>query len=159
MGATSEKGRLESSWTAPAKLAYNRRMKTLSQDKAEFLLVVARRVVPEVAELDDHAIRRMTVIIDRALADRPLSVQKQFATFLGVVKWAPVLRFLAPFNKLAPATQDAVLGWFEDCPVALLRKGTWGLKSLVFMGYYGRTDVWEEIGYRPTFDSRERLHA
>jgi hypothetical protein len=134
-------------------------MKSLTDDKAEFLMVVAERVVPEVADLDERGRARMLVIIDRALGDRPESVRKQFGTFLGVVKWAPVVRFLTPFHRLSAVRQAAVLRWFEDCPVSLLRKGTWGLKSIVFMGYYGRTEVWEAIGYEPSFDSRSRLHA
>jgi len=134
-------------------------MKSLSQENVEFLLVVARRVVPEVADLDQYGLKRMCVIMDRALGDRPEGVRRQFAVFLRVVRWAPALRYLRPFHKLAPGTQDAVLRWFEDCPVSLLRMGLWGLKSIVFMGYYGRTEVWEEIGYQPSFDSRGRLHA
>jgi hypothetical protein len=134
-------------------------MKSLAQEKAEFLLVVAERVVPEVAELDRTALGHFFAIVDRALMGRPPEVRKQFATFLGVLRWAPMFRYGAPFEKLQAERQDAVLGWFEDCPVSLLRQGFWGLKSLVFMGYYGRTEVWEEIGYAPSFDSTERLHA
>ena len=134
-------------------------MKSLSDDSVAFLFVVARRVVPEVADLDERSLARMAVIIDRALSDRPHSVRKQFATFLGVVRWAPVVRYLSPFERLSGTKQDATLRWFESCPVALLRKGFWGLKSLVFMGFYGRTETWDEIGYHPSFDARDRLHA
>jgi hypothetical protein len=134
-------------------------MKSLAQEKAEFLLVVARRVVPEVAELDRAGLGHFYSIVDRALMGRPPEVRKQFAIFLGVVRWTPLFRYGVPFEKLRPERQDAVLRWFEDCPVGLLRTGFWGLKSVVFMGYYARTEVWEEIGYAPSFDSAERLHA
>jgi hypothetical protein len=134
-------------------------MKSLARDKQRFLLAVARRVVPEVAGLDERGLAHFTTIIDRALCDRPADVRKKFATFLGVLRWAPVVRYGAPFDRLRPDTQDAVLRWFEDAPIGLLRQGLWGLKSMVFMGYYGRAEVWHEIGYAPSFDSLERLRA
>jgi hypothetical protein len=134
-------------------------MKSLQPDKEAFLLVVARRVVPEVADLDDRGLVHFTAIIDRALADRPVDVRKKFVTFLGVLRWAPALRYGAPFDRLRLDKQDAVLRWFEDAPIGLLRQGLWGLKSMVFMGYYGRSEAWDEIGYAPTFDSLERLRA
>ncbi len=134
-------------------------MKFLPEDKTEFLLVLARRIVPEVVELDERGMAHFRTIIDRALGERPDEVRKKFATFLGVLRWAPVLRYLSPFDRLTIRRQDAVLRWFEGAPIGLLRQGLWGLKSMVFMGYYGRTDVWEEIGYEPSFDSLERLDA
>jgi hypothetical protein len=52
-----------------------------------------------------------------------------------------------------------VLRWFEDCPVGLLRKGFWGLKAMVFMGYYGQPETNELVGYAPELDGKARLHA
>jgi hypothetical protein len=70
-----------------------------------------------------------------------------------------VVRYGRTFPALPPTRQDAVLRWFEGAPVGLLRQGTWGLKSMIFMGYYGRAEAWKEIGYAPTLDSLERLDA
>lgn len=134
-------------------------MKSLQAEAEAFLLVVAQRIVPEVADLDDRGLAHFGAIVDRALGDRPEEVRKKFATFLGVLRWAPLLRYGAPFDRLSGGRQDAVLRWFEDAPIGLLRQGLWGLKSMVFMGYYGRSEVWEEIGYAPRFDSLERLRA
>jgi hypothetical protein len=134
-------------------------MESLGPDKEAVLLAAARRIVPEVAALDDRELGHFTVIIGRALGDRPEEVRNKFGTFLGVLRWAPVARYGAPFDRLAPRRQDAVLRWFEDAPIGLLRQGMWGLKSMVFMGYYGRSEVWDEIGYAPSFDSLERLRA
>jgi hypothetical protein len=134
-------------------------MKHLPEKKVAFLVAVAKRIVPEVVELDERGLKIFLTIIDRALGDRPEEVRAKFATFLGVLRWAPVLRYLSPFDRLPIRKQDAVLRWFESAPIGLLRQGTWGLKSMVFMGYYGRTEVWEEIGYAPSFGSLERLGA
>ena len=134
-------------------------MKSLSQEKAEFLQVLAARIVPETTELDAAGLGRFFGIIDGALQDRPASVRRQFATFLGVLRWAPVARYGGPFDKLQAERQDAVLRWFEDCPVGLLRKGFWGLKAMVFMGYYGQPETNHLVGYAPDLDGRAKLHA
>jgi len=140
-------------------LAYNRPMTSLSEEQAAFLLVVARRIVPEATALDERGCAQLLAIIDRALMDRGADVCRKFGVFLGVLRWAPVLRYGRIFSGLRPDRQDAVLRWFESAPLGLLRQGTWGLKAMAFMGYYGRVEAWEEIGYAPSFDSLERLGA
>jgi hypothetical protein len=35
-------------------------------------------------------------------------------------------------------------------PLPLLRRGVWGLRTLVFLGYYARADVQTTLGYRAT---------
>ena len=134
-------------------------MKSLPQEKAEFLQVLAARIVPETTELDAAGLSRFFGIIDEALQDRPASVRRQFATFLGVMRWAPLARYGSPLDKLRAARQDAVLRWFEDCPVSLLRKGFWGVKAMVFMGYYGQPETNELVDYAPDLDGRAKLHA
>jgi len=97
---------------------------------------------------------RMLGIVDAALQDRDPGTRKQLGTFLSIIRWTPVVRFGRPLDRLAPERRDATLRWFQDCPVGVLRKGFWGLKTLVFMGYYGRPECWAEIGYAPEFDGR-----
>lgn len=134
-------------------------MKSLSQEKAQFLQILAARIVPESTELDTAGAGRFFGIIDDALQEREPAVRRQFAVFLGLLRWAPLVRYGAPFEKLRPERQDAVLRWFEDCPVGLPRKGFWGLKAVVFMGYYGQPETNARVGYTPEFDGRAGLHA
>jgi len=134
-------------------------MKSLSQDKAQFLQTLAARIVPETTELDAAGSGHFFGIIDDALQDREASVRRQFAVFLGVLRWAPLVRYGVPLDKLSADRQDAVLRWFEDCPVSLIRKGFWGLKAMIFMGYYGQPETNELVGYAPDFDGRTGLHA
>ena len=134
-------------------------MKSLSRDGAEFLRVLAARIVPETAALDRAGEGRFFAIIDRALQDREPAVRRQFASFLGVLRWAPLLRYGAPFDRLAPERRDAVLRWFEDCPLRLLRSGFWGVKAMVFMGYYGQPETHRLIGYEPGRASGSPGHA
>ena len=134
-------------------------MTSLDETRAAFLLVVARRIVPEVATLDEPGLLAMLDLIDRTLAERGEGVRRKLAVFLGVLRWGPALRYGRPLDALPPQRQDAVLRWFESAPLSPLRQGMWGLKSMVFMGYYARAEAWQEIGYAPAFDSLERLRA
>ncbi len=134
-------------------------MKSLSQEKADFLRVLAARIVPETAELDSAGMGRMIGLIDEALLERPPSVRRQFGTYLGLLRWAPLVRFGGPFEKLNVDRQDSVLSWFESCPVGLLRSGFWGLKVLIFMGYYGQPETNAVVGYVPQRDGRVGLDA
>jgi hypothetical protein len=134
-------------------------MKSLAAGKAGLLRVLAARIVPETCALDAAGLHRFFSIVDDALQERKPSVRRQFAVFLGVLRWAPMVRYGSRLDRLRGDRQDAVLRWFEDCPVGLLRKGFWGLKAMVFMGYYGQPETNELIGYRARFDGREGLRA
>jgi hypothetical protein len=134
-------------------------MKSLEVGKVEFLRALAARIVPETGALDAAGWSRFLAIVDGALQERKPSVRRQFGVFLGVLRWAPAVRYGRRFDGLRAERQDAVLRWFEDCPLSLLRKGFWGLKAMVFMGYYGQPETHELIGYRARFDGREALRA
>jgi len=134
-------------------------MNSLSTEKAQFLRTLAARIVPETSALDEAGAGRFFGIIDNALQQREPAVRRQFAIFLGVLRWFSIFRFGGPFEQLRADRQDAVLRFFEDCPVSLLRKGFWGLKAMVFMGYYGQPETNDLVGYAPSFDGRAGLHA
>ena len=123
-------------------------------DNAQWLMLrqFAARIVPESAGLDDGELAAFRAIVDQALGARPETVRRQFGMLLKILRWAPLVRYGAPFERLNLERRDAVLRWFEDAPVLVLRKGFWGLKTLIFMGYYGRPEAGAGIGYRPSFD-------
>ncbi len=133
-------------------------MSPLSERRWALFLDVGRRVVPALAALDSEGSERFAAIVAKALAERPSSIRRQLGLFLSVIRWAPLLRFGAPFPRLAPERKDAALRWLMDAPIAKARSGFWGLRSLVFMGYYGRPEVWPAVRYAPAFDGNERLH-
>jgi hypothetical protein len=132
---------------------------SLGERQWRTFLTVAARVVPAFTALDPERQGRFAAIVGTALAGRPPSLRRQFALFLSVVRWVPALRFGAPFDRLAPARQDAALRWFMDAPLGKLRGGFWGLRALVFMGYYGQPEIWDAIRYAPSFSGNESLHG
>ncbi len=129
-------------------------MDSLPERASKFFMVVAGIITPEAAALDADGRARMGAIVDEALMDREASVRRQLASFLTVIRLAPVLRYGRTFDGLSTAQRIAVLKWFESGPVGLFRQGFWGLKVLVFMGYYGQPEHWSEIGYAPDFEGR-----
>lgn len=134
-------------------------MLPLNESQWRFFLTVAARVVPAVPRLDAPAQARFRDIVLKALTDRPRAVQRQFGLFLHLIRWAPLLRYGARFEGLRPERQDTVLRWLLDAPLGTLRSGFWGLRALVFMGYYARPEVWAEIRYAPSFHGNELLHG
>jgi hypothetical protein len=134
-------------------------MRSLDSSSRATLWLLAARIVPATVGLGEGGRRDFEEIVASALMDRSPATRRQFAAFLRVIRFAPLVRWGRTFDRLDGGRQDRVLGWLQDCPVTLIRKGFWGLKVMVFMGYYGRPESWAEIGYEPRFDSRERLDA
>lgn len=134
-------------------------MDCLSQERASFLGTVAARLVPEVGDLDLEGRTRFFGIIDEALKGRTPRVRRQFGALLGVIRWLPLLRWGTSFERLSPSGQESVLRWLLSCPSRTLRQGFWGLRTMVFMGYYGQPETWSSIGYIPRFDGNEALHG
>ncbi len=109
--------------------------------------------------MDSGGWARFEAIVDSALAGRPSGVRRQIGTFLVLIRVVPVLRWGRTFDRLDGERCDAWLRWLQDGPLGLFRQGFWGLKALIFMGYYGQAEVWPEVGYAPLFDARGRLGA
>ncbi|NOZ95765.1 MAG: hypothetical protein GXP47_13655, partial [Acidobacteria bacterium] len=109
--------------------------------------------------LDAGGMARFVGIVDRALMERPPELRRQLGTLLGFIRWLPLLRWGTSFERLSGPQKDRVLRWVQDAPVTRLRAGFWGLKTLVFMGYYGQPEVWPTLPYEPRFDGNEALHA
>jgi len=129
-------------------------MESIPDRTAAFFLTVAETITPEVADLDESGRARMRRIVDEALMDRDEGTRRQIGTFLTLIRLVPVLRYGRPFDRLDSERRQRVLRWFQDGPVGLFRQGFWGLKALVFMGYYGQSEHWREIGYAPDMDGR-----
>jgi hypothetical protein len=109
---------------------------------------LASTIVPEAARLDEKGWRELAAIVETALADRPAAVKRQLGALVGALQWMPVARWGRPVTALDGSRRARFLASVEDAPVLLLRRGFWGLRTLVFMGYYARPEAAKEIGYR-----------
>ena len=133
-------------------------MQALSRKYEEFIRFLAQRIVPEAASLDESGRRRLVEIIDQALMARPAAVRRQVNLFLRLLRFSSVARHGRTLERLDAPVQDEILRRFQDHPVPRLRRGFWGLKTLVFMGYYGQPDIAETLHWAPSRKGNEMLH-
>ena len=109
---------------------------------------IALTVVPEAASLEGEEWLLAEGIIESALALRPAAVRRQLQLLIRLIDLLPLLRYGRRFTALDPASRLAFLSAMQRFPVLLVRRGVWGLRTLVFMGYYARLETGAAIGYR-----------
>ena len=109
---------------------------------------VATCVVPEAGGLDAAQWDEMEAIVARAVAARPRALQRQLALFFTLLEWLPLLRYGRRLSRLDAGRRARVLDRLQRAPVLLLRRGFWGVRTLILMGYYGRPAAAAAIGYR-----------
>ena len=110
---------------------------------------VAETVVVETASLRPQEWHELQDVVEEALAARPERMRRQLVLFLRVVEYLPLVRYLRRFSRLDPARRTAILTSLQNSPRLVVRRGFWGLRTLVFLAYYSRDDVQAALGYRP----------
>jgi len=138
-------------------MEYN--FKALSAKKAKFVLALAHRIVPETSKLGEDEKCELLHVVDDALAARGPSIRIQMIIFLEIIRWSPFFRFGKPLEKLTTEVQDELLAEFQNSLIPRVRTGFWGLKTLIFMGYYGNCKRWGQIHYTPVLNGNEKLHV
>jgi len=112
------------------------------------LRAFAVTVAPEMSALDEAAWQNVERTVQRALAMRPARMQRQVALLLAVIERLPLLRYGRTFSRLDPAQRTAFVEALQHAPVALVRRGVWGLRTLCFMGFYTDAATMNTVGYR-----------
>jgi hypothetical protein len=109
---------------------------------------LAVTIVPAAAELDADGWRDVEMRIETALSARPAKLRRQLRLLMVVLEWKPILRHGRPFSRLDSRRRTAFLDRVQHSSALLLRRGFWGIRTLVYLGYYGRPEVRRSIGYR-----------
>ncbi len=109
---------------------------------------IAVTVVPEASALDEPGWCALEALVEKTLARRPAAMRRQVVAFVRAIEHLPRLRWGRPFSALGPEERTRFLSGLEHAPVLLLRRGFWGLRTLVFLGYYARPEAAAAIGYR-----------
>lgn len=112
------------------------------------LRAIGITVVPEAAQLDEQQWVALEEIVRGALTPRPRALQRQFILLVRAIQWLAVLRYGRRFTALDATRRERFLGQLQNAPVLLVRRGIWGLRTLLLMGYYGRAAGGRAIGYR-----------
>lgn len=109
---------------------------------------LAAAIVPEAERLAADGWSELERVVEEALAARPTGLRRQLVLFIRLLEWLPLLRYGRRFTRLDRRRRARFLAMVEDAPLLLARRGFWGLRTLVMMGYYARPDAAAEIGYR-----------
>ena len=104
--------------------------------------------VPEASALDERGWSEAERIVEEALAPRPPKVRRQVGLLIRALDVLPLLRHGRRLTALDAAARLRFLSGLQDSRLLLLRRGIWGLRTLVFMGYYARPEAASLIGYR-----------
>lgn len=112
------------------------------------LRVIGVTVVPEAAQLDEQEWVALEEIVRGALVSRPRALQRQFVLLVRGIQWLAVLRYGRRFTALDPRRREQFLNQLQNAPLLIVRRGIWGLRTLLLMGYYGRAAAARAIGYR-----------
>ncbi len=110
---------------------------------------VTTTVVPEAVELDESQWAALEQLVVAKLSSRPKKEQRQLRLFLRVVQWLPMFRYGRRFSSLDLPHRCRFLAYLQDHSIPLIRSGFWGLRTLALLGFYGRPEAAEAIGYRP----------
>jgi hypothetical protein len=109
---------------------------------------IAVAVVPEARGLSPEEWREFAAIVDGALAKRPARMQRQLRIFLRLLNLLSIVRHRRGLASLDVKQRTAFLHQIENSKLLLFRRGFWGVRTLVFMGYYARPGVNTALGYR-----------
>ncbi|MEO7963563.1 MAG: hypothetical protein ABIT38_06590 [Gemmatimonadaceae bacterium] len=110
---------------------------------------VAETVVAEAASLRPQEWRELQDVVEEALAMRPEKMRQQLVLLLRAIEYLPLARYLRPFSRLDTKRRASFLASLQSSPRLAIRRGFWGLRTLIFLGYYTRDDVQASLGYRP----------
>ncbi len=109
---------------------------------------IAVTVVPEASALDEAGWIAFEALVEKTLARRPAGMRRQLVAFVRAIEHLPRLRWGRAFTALGPEERTRFLSGLEHAPALILRRGFWGLRTLVFLGYYARPEAAAAIGYR-----------
>ena len=112
------------------------------------LHAIAEAVVPATGALDEGGWVALERTVANAVALRPPRLQRQLRLFIRAVEWLPLLRYGRPFTRLDPERRHRFLTALQDSPLLLVRRGFWGLRTLILMGYYTQSRAIAALGYR-----------
>lgn len=109
---------------------------------------LATAFVPEIAQSPPSQREEVERVAAGALAARPPHLRRQVVLFIWMLDGLSLVRHGRRLARLDSARRQALLESLARSRVLLIRRGIWGLRTLVMMGYYAQPEVQAEIGYR-----------
>lgn len=109
---------------------------------------LARAFLPEAAAFTEHDWQAMSSLVGGTLTGKPPRLLRQLGLFVRIIGLLAVLRHRRGLGTIPDDQLRTLLESLERSPLLLIRRGVWGLRTLVFMGYYTRPEAAVAIGYR-----------
>ena len=113
--------------------------------------------IPETAAADEAARSRLEAIVAGALAARPPALARQVFLFIRILDGIAILRHGRRLGSLDHGKCTRLIEGIATSRVLLLRRGVWGLRTLIQMGWYGQPEVQRSLGYRAAAAGWEAL--
>lgn len=128
----------------------------MSKTSRDFLTGVTRSrfiavqhcLVPRSKTFDATQRTRSDALVNDLLAGQSDGNRFKLALFLFVIDMLAVMTGLTSFARLNGSKQKRIMDFLFDSPLALIRKGFWGLNALCKLGAYGQDCFYDVIGYR-----------
>jgi len=108
---------------------------------------VVSTVVPEARNLGEPDWSALETLVETALQNLPRAMHRQLRLFMHTIQWMPVFRYGRSFTSLSAEQRMQVLCYLQDHRLEVIRCGFWGLRTLALLGYYGRPEGVQVIGY------------
>jgi len=127
------------------------RPSVLSALQRRFLRKLAALIVPETEGASASVTDAMISAVDDQLRPRPRLQQLEFKLLLLGLGW---------MTLLPRGWRVWLLHRLDNFPLRLVRVGLWGLKTLIYLGYYGQEPIQQRIRYLPSrLEGNVRLRA
>ena len=104
--------------------------------------------VPEIAGATAAEWSELEHRVTQALVTRPSAMRRQLGLFVRVLEAASRIRYRTGLAALDPGRRTALLEAFAGSPFLLFRRGVWGLRTLIMLGWYTQPSVVTALGYR-----------
>jgi hypothetical protein len=111
---------------------------------------LAEIFIPETAQAAPATWLRLEHVVVGVLAGRPAAMRRQVLLFIRILDLLARVRHGRGLGALDPIRRTRLITSVGGSRWLLLRRGVWGLRTLVQMGYYTQPEVQAELGYRAT---------
>lgn len=110
-------------------------------------LEIQKIVIPRVNSYSIEQQKQSIELVRALIATKDQATQKKFKLFLKLIQIISFVFGFCSFEKLSKEKKIKVLNFFYNSPIALFRKGFWGLNTLCKLGAYGQKSIYKEIHY------------
>lgn len=116
------------------------------------LRALAVSFVPETAGATETQWAALEETVNRAVATRPASLGRQLTLLIRLLDGLARLRHGKALDRLDSRRRTRLLERLAASRLApsLLRRGIWGLRTLLMLGWYTQPEVAAALGYRAT---------